>query len=62
MIHLVVYQLIEFGRRVYRVLVDCLCTSNTELCRPTGLRHFLDSIVYGERLPVQAGDLVTEES
>jgi hypothetical protein len=62
MIRLLVYRLIEFGRRVYRVLVYGLCTSNTELCRPTGLCHFLDSIVYGERLPVQAGDLVTEES
>jgi hypothetical protein len=49
MIRLVVYRLIEFGRKVYQVLVDCLCTSNTELCRPTGLHHFLDSIVYGER-------------
>jgi hypothetical protein len=62
MIRLVVSRLIEVGRRVCRVLVDCLWTSSTELCRPTGLCHFLDSIVYGERLPVQAGDLVTEES
>jgi len=50
------------GRRVYRVLVCYPCTSNIELCRPTGYDHFQDSIVYGERLPEQAGSLVTEES
>jgi hypothetical protein len=51
-----------FGRRVYRVLVCYLCISNIELCRPTGYDHFQDSIVCGERLPEQAGGLVTEES
>lgn len=54
--------MIVFGRRVYRVLVCYLCTSNIELCRPTGYDHFQDSIVYGERLPEQAGGLLTEES
>ena len=54
--------MIVFGRRVYRVLVCYLCTSNIELCRPTGYDHFQDNIVCGERLPEQAGGLVTEES
>ena len=54
--------MIVFGRRVYRVLVYYLCTSNIELCRPTEYDHFQDSIVCGERLPEQAGGLLTEES
>jgi hypothetical protein len=62
MIRLVVYRITGSGRRVYRVLVCYLCTSNIELCRPTEYDHFQDSIVYGERLPEQAGGLLTEES
>jgi hypothetical protein len=62
MIRSAVYRLTVFDSRVYQVLVCYLCISNTELCRPTGYDHFQGSIVCGERLPEQAGSLVTEES